>query len=168
MLSFDDFYKRLNYLPLSITERPLRFKEKLMSERISIINKEGAKILLLDFSNLRGDDYVKVIKEAKDYFLKQPRTMVFDATISDSTNAKMNEAVKQELKNLDTALKGHYGEDYLDKSKEDGALSISVGVTGLHKIIAGFMMKNIKFMNTREEAIAYAVAESHKRAAAKG
>jgi hypothetical protein len=124
-----------------------------MSKRISIIEKEGFEILFLDYSNLKGDEYLQAIEETKEFVLNLPKDHRYDATISDSSNSKMNDRVKQALKDLDSSIKEQLGDDY-----QSQGLSISIGMSGLQKIIAGFMIKNVKFMSNKEEAIEYALS----------
>lgn len=134
-----------------------------MTNRISVINHKGIEILFLDYSELRGAEYVKVIQETKEFLLKRPKDMSYPATISNSTNSKMNDDVKAALKDLDDALKMHRGENYQDDGAEKGEITVSYGITGLQKIIAGFIIKNVKFVNNHEEALAYIDAELMSR-----
>ncbi len=121
-----------------------------MSDRIQILNHEGARILLLDFSNLKGKEYARVIAEVTEYLLGLQES--FDGLISDSTNAKMDNEVKNALKNMDTILKNKWGEDYQEKGRV-ADISLTVGLSGLAKIIARFVLRNVKPVDTREAAM---------------
>lgn len=130
-----------------------------MSQRISRIYRDGLEIMLLDYSNLRGEEYIKAIKETEQYMLRLPKDHFTHGTISDSTNCKMDDSIRAALKDLDQSLKKHFGENYLDESRKKGAVTVSIGLTGIQKVIAGFLIRHTKFMDTREEAIQYILAQ---------
>lgn len=151
-----DRFLLLIEIPISLMRKSATFNQKMtMTNRLSVIKHKGIEILFLDYSNLKGAEYVKVIKETKEFLLSQPKDYSFPATISNSTGSKMDEEVKAALKDLDDALKQHRGENYQEDGASKGIITISYGITGLQKIIAGFIIKNVKFVNNHEEALAY-------------
>lgn len=67
--------------------------------RITRIEHQGKPILLLDFSGLRdGEEFTRVVAEAKAYIASQPPSSV--RSLFDATGAVYNAAVMAELKSF--------------------------------------------------------------------
>ena len=117
-----------------------------MSNRIKTTQKYGLDILILDYSNLKGDEFVTELRNTTNFILSQPQGYNFDVTISDNTGSRMNDDVKKALKEMDEAMIRHFGADYKENNKD--SMAITIGISGIQKIIAGFMIRDVKFVNT--------------------
>ena len=53
-----------------------------MSNRIKTTQKYGLDILILDYSNLKGDEFVTELRNTTNFILSQPQGYNFDVTIS--------------------------------------------------------------------------------------
>ena len=131
-----------------------------MSNRIKTTQKYGLDILILDYSNLKGDEFVTELRNTTNFILSQPQGYNFDVTISDNTGSRMNDDVKKALKEMDEAMIRHFGADYKENNKD--SMAIPIGISGIQKIIAGFMIRDVKFVNTFDEAYNY-IQKNHPK-----
>ena len=72
----------------------------------------------------------------------------------------MNDDVKKALKEMDEAMIRHFGADYKENNKD--SMAITIGISGIQKIIAGFMIRDVKFVNTFDEAYNY-IQKNHPK-----
>ncbi len=109
-----------------------------MNNRVSWIEHKGARILYADYSNLSGEEYIGAIEEFKNELLKQtPGSIV---TLTNVTDSKVTNEVKEKLKELRSQTKGI--------SKKAAA----IGMTGFKKAIAVFIRKDLYWADSLEEA----------------
>jgi hypothetical protein len=116
-----------------------------MSDRIKWIDRNGKKVLYIDFSSLVGAELIKLIKEVDvTYEGQQPKSLLI---FFDYTDAYGNEEAMAELKKLSKK-----SDIYVKK----GAAS---GITGIKKILANaintFVKTPFKLFDDKEKALAW-------------
>ena len=112
------------------------------TERVKFLTHKEKEILLLDFSNSRADEVLKIIEDAKRVIKSRPQSSLL--TLTDVTNARFNEEVGQGMKEFTVHNKPYV---------KAGAV---VGITGLKRIIFGavmaFSQRRLESFNDREDA----------------
>jgi len=111
-----------------------------MSERVRWITHEGKRILYNDYQGLSGDEFVEVIRQSEQAVLNSGQTLVYVINnVADSyMNAESTAAAKAWVKNC----------------KEKGiqmVLSL-VGVTGIRRVIAQAIKRDMHFAKSLEDA----------------
>jgi PDZ domain-containing secreted protein len=109
-----------------------------MSDRVSWIEYNGAKILYADYSEASEEEFVKAIDEFKNELLKQtPGSVV---TLTNITNATITNKVKGKFRELAEQTKG------ISKG------TAAIGVTGFKKALAVLIKRDMYYANSLEEA----------------
>ena len=104
---------------------------------------KGEKILILDYTGLRGQDFLDAIDEAEKEILKyKPGTV---STITNVTNTYIVEEIKERFTELSNKTKG--------KTK----ISTVIGVVGIKKIIARIIKKDLYYASSEMDAKEYIV-----------
>ena len=114
-----------------------------MSERVNWIEHKGKKILFNNYQGLKGDEYTQTIKESEKEFLKSGMKIVY--VLNDVTDSFMNYD--------STAAAKHW----IDACKDQGiTLTISlVGITGIKRIVAQAVKRDMHFAKSLEDAKAW-------------
>jgi hypothetical protein len=123
-------------------------EEANMSDRVSLIEYKGARILYADYSGLSGEEYIEVIEEFKNELLKQPPGSV--VTLTNVTDTTVTNEIKDKLKDM--------GEQTEGISKYAAA----VGVEGFKKVIAVLIRRDLYWADSLEEAKEW-LAEQNKK-----
>jgi hypothetical protein len=118
-------------------------KEKnLETDRVKFIKHREKEILLLDFSNSRTDEVLKIIEHAKRVISSRPENSLL--TLTDVTNARFNDEVGDGMKRFSAHNKPYV------------KAAAVVGIAGLKKIIFGAVMafskRNLESFDDREQA----------------
>jgi hypothetical protein len=118
-------------------------KEKnLETDRVKFIKHREKEILLLDFSNSRTDEVLKIIEHAKRVISSRPENSLL--TLTDVTNARFNDEVGDGMKRFSVHNKPYV------------KAAAVVGIAGLKKIIFGAVMafskRNLESFDDREQA----------------
>jgi hypothetical protein len=112
------------------------------TERIKFIKHEESDILLLDFSNSKADEVLKIIEDAKQVIKARPKGSLL--TLTDVTNARFNEKVGEGMK------------QFTAHNKPFVRAGAVVGITGLKRIIFGavvaFSQRKLETFDNREQA----------------
>ncbi len=112
------------------------------TERVKFIKHQQKEILLLDFSNSKTDEVLKIIEEAKRVIRTKPEQSLL--TLTDVTNARFNEEVGEGMKKFSLHNKPYV---------KAGAV---VGITGLKRIIfnavIAFSKRKLESFDDREQA----------------
>ncbi len=112
------------------------------TERVKFIQHQQKEILLLDFSNSKTDEVLRIIEEAKLVIRTKPENSLL--TLTDVTNARFNEKVGEGMKQFTLHNKPYV---------KAGAV---VGITGLKRIIfnavIAFSKRKLETFDDREEA----------------
>ena len=114
-----------------------------MKDRVNWINKNGKKILIMDYTGLKNDEIKEVINEAIEVCKTQPLKSVL--SITDLTNTYLTKSTFEMFKKMD-AITSQY--------------DLKSSVVGLNKakkiflnLVNMFNKSDIKGFDTREDAI---------------
>ena len=114
-----------------------------MSERVQWIDHKGKKILFNNYQGLKGDEYTQIIKESEKESINSGVKTVY--VLNDVTDSFMNDD--------STAAAKHWVEEC---KKQGITLVISlVGITGLKRIVAQAVKRDMHFAKSVEDAKDY-------------
>ena len=120
-----------------------------MSDRNTFITHNGREILSVDFSNLRPDEFIKAVEEAKQFLLSLDRgnlLLLYDVTHS-KAGPETVDALKAAAKDTHPFVKKR----------------AVVGVTGVQRVILHainmFSQENMKQFDNLEQAKGWLVAD---------
>ncbi len=114
-----------------------------MGERVKWINHKGKKILFCDFSNVVAEqEYLQLLGQTEEMLKAELKGNPGEILqVMDISGAKPTKAVKEKA-NENTKL-----------VKENARLTLAlVGISGLTKIIANAISKDMYFVSNMEEA----------------
>ena len=115
--------------------------------RVEVKNYKNKRIILIDFSNLKANEIMPVLEQAKQVIAKEPENSVL--TLSDLTNMGFNPEVVGAIK------------DYMAHNKPYVKAGAVVGGKGLVDVVLnGLQRKTFRALtnfNTREEALDWLV-----------
>lgn len=118
-------------------------------ERVYYLQNKGKDILFIDYSNLKANEIVDVIKQAKEQLISRPKNSVL--TLTNFEGARFNS---------DTL--NHFKQQSLE-TKEYVKTGAVVGITGLQKIaydvVSKFSKINLPLFGSREEALDWLVTQ---------
>ena len=109
-----------------------------MSDRIKWIEYKGAKILYADYSNLEEDEYVTEIDNFEKELIKNKPNSVL--VITNTNNTYITSKINKRFKEM------------REKTKGISKASAVVGVTGVKKIIANAIRKDLYLARSIEDA----------------
>ena len=120
-----------------------------MNERLQVINHQGKKILLIDFSRLAGKDFLPLLDDIQKLIAKSPDGSLL--TLADFTDAQVDKTVATRMKEVLALDRPHVKR------------SAWVGTEKLPKVFyenfKTFSQRDFPKFRTREEAIDYLVAD---------
>ena len=121
-----------------------------MSSRVRWINVDGVRCLYEDFSNLRENDFVRELQEGEKALLAENSKVIF--TLSNFTNSYMNNDVKKQSDQL------------MENVSKQGKklISATFGISGLQRIIANAVKKDVYFAKSEADAKSW-IVENAKR-----
>jgi hypothetical protein len=129
---------------LPITERRITRKERAMAKEIEWIEYKGKKILLCNFAGYDEAQYMAGVDAMEAELLKQPpKTRILH--IVDVTDSHMTKA---------TSDRGKQTVDVVGKA---GIMTLTtmVGVTGIKRVIAQAIAKDVYFAKDMDDAKEY-------------
>ncbi|MBN1798541.1 MAG: hypothetical protein JW822_08180 [Spirochaetales bacterium] len=112
-----------------------------MSEQIKWIKHKGKKILVCDFSNYNEKQYLAGVDAMEKELLKQARGS-FPLLIVDVTNSHMNQVTSDRGKQCAIAV----------QKAGITTLTAMVGITGVKRIIAQAISRDVYFAKDMESA----------------
>ena len=121
-----------------------------MSERMKWIDYKGQKILIEDYSNMAGEEFVAEIGEAEKELLGCGQKLIL--TITNFSNATMSNDTKERANVM------------IQNAKAKGITLFvaAVGVTGIQRIIANAVVKDMHFAKSYDDAKDWLVQQALK------
>jgi hypothetical protein len=121
-----------------------------MHEPIRFINYEGKEILLVDFSNCPANEVEEIARKVPDYTTVQPRGSVL--VLTDFSGAAFDRDAVRAVK--ETAV---FDKPFVKKSALIGTDDLPAS---FYKELKSFSRRDMLIFKTREEALAWLVADS--------
>ena len=121
-----------------------------------VIHESGQDILLIDFSGLSGDVFLKAVETVKHFILGLPGENHLPS-ITDLSGARVSPQVGEAMKRMGKEIahkKGHDG---------DGITKVVIGLSRLQRRVAGAITPGIIYLDTREQAIARILRDARPR-----
>lgn len=115
-------------------------KENMMENRVTHIVYKGKDILYVDYSGLRGKELVDVIEQQERASLQAEGDVILE--LVNFTNCRLSESDRERG---DIMVRRVTGNGYKIKAA-------CFGITGLQRIIAQAVKRDLYFARTREEA----------------
>lgn len=124
-----------------------------MKARASVIHVSGQDILLIDFSGLKGEAFLRAVEAVRHFILELPGDRQLPS-ITNLSGARVSHDVGEAMKRMGkeiAAKKGHNG---------DGITKVVIGLSRLERLVAGAITPGIIFLDTKEQAIARILRDS--------
>ncbi len=109
-----------------------------LEERVKWIEYEGKKILMVDCRDLKEDDYLNAINKYDEMMYERGKDKIL--SIMDCTNTVTSDKIRDRGKELE------------EKNKNLPLFVSVVGMSGIQRIIANAIKRNMFFAGTIEEA----------------
>ncbi len=121
-----------------------------MSDRMKWVDHKGQKILIEDFSGMSGEDFINEVGNAEKEILGSGQKTVL--TITNFTNAVMSNESKERANTMMQAA----------KAKGITLHIAAIGVSGIQRIIANAVVKDMHFAKSSDDAKEWLVQQAQK------
>ena len=121
-----------------------------MSDRIKWVDYKGQKILIEDYSSLKSEEFVAEIANAEEEIINSTEKLVL--TLVNFSNARMSNEDKDRA---DQMIKGA-------QAKGITLFVAAIGVSGIQRIIANAVVKDMHFAKSSDEAKEWLVQQAMK------
>ncbi len=118
-------------------------------EKVYYLQNKGKDILYIDYSNMKADEIIGVMKQVRDKFASKPKESVL--TLTNFEGTRFNSDVLNHFKQLSLDTKEHV---------KAGAV---IGIAGLQKVaydvVTKFSKSELPLFGSREEAMDWLVTQ---------
>lgn len=112
-----------------------------------VLHVSGHDILLIDFSGLKGEAFLKAIETVKQFILDLPGDNHLPS-VTDLSGARVSPEIGDAMKRMGKEIaekKGHNGK---------GITKVVIGLSRLERLVAGAITPDIIYLDTKDQAIA--------------
>lgn len=118
-------------------------------ERVYYMQNKGKDVLFIDYSNLKVDEIIGVMKQVREKFASKPKESVL--TLTNFEGTRFNSDVLNHFKQLSL------------ETKEYTKAGAVIGITGLQKVaydvVTKFSKSELPLFGSREEALDWLITQ---------